>query len=152
MKHLSIMMALFLIVGCQTTQLPEETKPEEKNLVSNVEKQDKQIVDETLNPFADVENIDEDTMVSSQKPIICGRMDTMLNRVYQRYGEVPVVYGHAENITIAGEQVESVITITHNSDTGSYTFFEQMPTERRLICMLSGGKAKFKLKVSGLSS
>ena len=42
-------MAMFLIVGCQTieAQLPEETKPEEENLVVNAEKSDEQQALET---------------------------------------------------------------------------------------------------------
>ena len=148
------MMAMFLIVGCQTieAQLPEETKPEETNVVVNTEEVDTTTLDELLNPFADVEIIPEDMTVTSQKPILCGRMDTMLNRVHEKYGEVPVAFGQSENVSITGEMISTMMTMTHNPDTGSYTFFEQLPTEERLVCMLSGGKAKFKLKVSGLSS
>ena len=145
---------MFLIVGCQTTQLPEvETKPEEKNLVVNAEKsEEQQGLEDVLNPFANVENIPPNTVVTSQKPIICGRMDTMLNNAFEMHGEVPVIYGEAENISITGEKISSLMTVTHNAETGTYTLFEQLPTEKRLLCMLSGGKAEIKTKVSGLSS
>ena len=144
---------MFLIVGCQTTQLPEvETKPEEKELVVNVEEQNKQAPNDVLNPFADVEKIPKDMAITSQKPIICGRMDTMLNNVFTRYGEVPVVFGHADNNSITGEMVKSVITMTHNSETGTYSFFEQLPIDERFLCLLSGGEAEIKLRVSGISS
>ena len=145
---------MFLIVGCQTieAQLPEETKPEETNVVVNTEEVDTPNLDEILNPFANVENIPENTVVTSQKPIICGRVDTMLNNAFEMHGEVPVIYGEAENISITGEKISSLMTVTHNAETGTYTLFEQLPTEKRLLCMLSGGKAEIKTKVSGLSS
>ena len=147
-------MAMFLIVGCQTieAQLPEETKPEETNVVVNTEEVDTPNLDEILNPFANVENIPENTVVTSQKPIICGRVDTMLNNAFEMHGEVPVIYGEAENISITGEKISSLMTVTHNAETGTYTLFEQLPTEKRLLCMLSGGKAEIKPKLSGLSS
>ena len=147
-------MAMFLIVGCQTieAQLPEETKPEETNVVVNTEEVDTPNLDEILNPFANVENIPENTVVTSQKPIICGRVDTMLNNAFEMHGEVPVIYGEAENISITGEKISSLMTVTHNAETGTYTLFEQLPTEKRLLCMLSGGTAEIKPKVSGLSS
>ena len=145
---------MFLIVGCQTTQLPEvETKPEEKNLVVNAEKsEEQQGLEDVLNPFANVENIPPNTVVTSQKPIICGRMDTMLNNAFEMHGEVPVIFGESENISITGEKISSLMTVTHNAETGTYTLFEQLPTEERLLCMLSGGTAEIKSKVSGLSS
>ena len=146
---------MFLIVGCQTieAQLPEETKPEEENLVVNAEKSDEQQgLEDVLNPFSNVENIPPNTVVTSQKPIICGRMDTMLNNAFEMHGEVPVIYGTAENISITGEKVSTLMTATHNAETGTYTLFEQLPTEKRLLCMLSGGTAEIKSKVSGLSS
>ena len=145
---------MFLIVGCQTTQLPEvETKPEEKNLVVNAEKsEEQQGLEDVLNPFANVENIPPNTVVTSQKPIICGRVDTMLNNAFEMHGEVPVIYGKAENISITGEKVSTLMTVTHNAETGTYTLFEQLPTEERLLCMLSGGTAEIKSKGSGLSS
>ena len=145
---------MFLIVGCQTieAQLPEETKPEETNVVVNTEEVDTPNLDEILYPFANVENIPENTVVTSQKPIICGRVDTMLNNAFEMHGEVPVIYGEAENISITGEKISSLMTVTHNAETGTYTLFEQLPTEKRLICMLSSGKAEIKPKVSGLSS
>ena len=145
---------MFLIVGCQTieAQLPEETKPEETNVVVNTEEVDTPNLDEILNPFANVENIPENTVVTSQKPIICGRVDTMLNNAFEMHGEVPVIYGEAENISITGEKISSLMTVTHNAETGTYTLFEQLPTEKRLICMLSSVKAEIKPKVSGLSS
>ena len=148
------MMAMFLIVGCQTieAQLPEETKPEETNVVVNTEEVDTPNLDEILNPFANVENIPPNTVVTSQKPIICGRVDTMLNNAFEMHGEVPVIYGEAENISITGEKISSLMTVTHNAETGTYTLFEQLPTEKRLLCMLSGGKAEIKPKLSGLSS
>ena len=144
-------MAMFLIVGCQTieAQLPEETKPEETKSVAKVEKTD---TDNKPNPLADDE-IPEGILLQSHKPILCGRMDSMLSRVQENYNERPVVFGHAENTSqFTGETIHTIVTLTYNSETGTYTFFEQLPTDDRIICILSGGKAKFKLEVSGIRS
>ena len=64
-----------------------------------------------------------------------------------------MVFGHAENTSqLTGEMITTIITLTHNSETGTYTFFEQLPSDKRIICILSGGKAEIKPKVSGISS
>ena len=145
-------MAMFLIVGCQTTQLPEETKPEETKSVAKTEQTDEKIIDNTLNPLAEVE-LPEDFLIHSRKPILCGRMDSMLNRIRENYGETPVVFGHAENkVAMTGETIHTIITMTHNSETGTYTFFEQFPNDERVFCILSGGKAELKFKISGIRS
>mgnify|MGYP001185406659 CR=1 FL=1 len=65
------------------------------------------IIDNTLNPLAEVE-LPEDFLIHSRKPILCGRMDSMLNRIRENYGETPVVFGHAENkVAMTGETIHT---------------------------------------------
>ena len=139
------MMAMFLIVGCQTTQSAEtETMPEVVKEVKALPKE-KEVVapkkEVTKNPFKNVD-IQPQTVVTSTKPVICGRIDIMLGRMEKRFGEVPVFLGKL-GVKNPGETEKQIVaTMTYNSKTGSYTFLEQMPMEERLMCILSSGHGK----------
>ena len=138
-------MAMFLIVGCQTTQSAEtETMPEVVKEVKALPKE-KEVVapkkEVTKNPFKNVD-IPPQAVVTSTKPVICGRIDIMLGRMEKRFGEVPVFLGKV-GVKNPGEVEKQVIaTMTYNPNTGSYTFLEQMPNEERLMCILSSGHGK----------
>ena len=143
-------MAMFLIVGCQTTQSEVETKPEVVKEVKELpkEKETKPQMKATEgipNPFADMV-IPPGQIVTSTKPVICGRIDVMLSRMEERFGEVPILMGKVGVQDQKGER-QVMSTLTYNSKTGSYTFLEQMPLEKRLICILSSGHGK----ISGAS-
>ena len=149
-----MLMAMFLIVGCQTTQSAEtETKPE---VVKEVKKElpkekeaDKSADDSMLyNPFAGVE-IPPGQVVTSNKPVICGRLDVMLSRMEARFGEVPIMIGKVDTEVVGKGTIQVMSTLTYNAETGTYTFLEQMPVEQRLLCILSVGKAKLKESVEG---
>ena len=148
------MMAMFLIVGCQTTQSAEtETMPEVVKEVKALPKE-KEVVapkkEVTKNPFKNVD-IPPQTVVTSTKPVICGRIDIMLGRMEKRFGEVPVFLGKL-GVKNPGETEKQIVaTMTYNSKTGSYTFLEQMPMEERLMCILSSGHGKLMSKSVGSS-
>ena len=131
-------MAMFLVVGCQTTQSAEtETKPE---VVKKVEVLPKKEVT-NFNPFAN-KDIPPQTVVTSTKPVICGRIDVMLTRMKKKFGEVPVFVGKL-GVQNPGEAAKQVVAMmVYNAETGSYTFLEQMPMEERLMCILSSGHGK----------
>ena len=141
MKHLSLLMAMFLIVGCQTTQSSNtETKLETINKKISIE-----------NPFKDNE-ISPEQLVTSSKPIVCGRADAILNSVYTKYGEMPVFLGESKaRHPTTGDIITPMVTITYNSETGSFTVFEQMPLEERLLCILVVGVGNFKNTTKGTS-
>jgi len=44
-----------------------------------------------------------------------------------------------------------MVTITYNNETGSFTVFEQMPLEERLLCILVVGVGNFKNMTKGTS-
>ena len=139
------MMAMFLIVGCQTTQSAEtETKPEVVKEVKALPKE-KEVVapkkEVTKNPFKNVD-IPPNQVVTSTKPVICGRVDVMLTRMKKKFGEVPVFVGKL-GVQNPGEAAKQVVAMmVYNAETGSYTFLEQMPLEERLMCILSSGHGK----------
>jgi len=140
------MMAMFLIVGCQTTQSAEtETKPEVVKEVKALPKEKeaptpkKEVTN--FNPFAN-KDIPPQTVVTSTKPVICGRIDVMLTRMKKKFGEVPVFVGKL-GVQNPGEAAKQVVAMmVYNAETGSYTFLEQMPNEERLMCILSSGHGK----------
>jgi hypothetical protein len=149
-----MLMAMFLIVGCQTTQSAEtETKPEVVKEVNVLPKQ-KEVVapkqEVTQNPFQNID-IPARTVVTSTKPVICGRIDVMVNRMKERFGEVPIFMGKL-GVQNPGETAKQVVAMmVYNKDTGSYTFLEQMPNEERLMCILSSGHGKLNSPSLGAS-
>ena len=145
-----MLMAMFLIVGCQTTQSAEtETKPEVVKEVNVLPKQKEVKAPKqelTENQFQSVD-IPANQVVTSTKPVMCGRIDTVLSRMESSFGEKPIMVGKAPSIN--GKQV--MVTLTYNEKTGSYTFLEQMPMENRLICIISSGNSELTLKMLGSS-
>lgn len=138
-------MAMFLIVGCQTTQSAEtETKPEVVKEVKVLPKEKEVPTPKqelTQNPFQN-KDIPPQTVVTSTKPVICGRVDIMVGRMKERFGEIPVFLGKI-GVQNPGEGAKQIVAMmVYNSNTGSYTFLEQMPNEERLMCILSSGHGK----------
>tara|TARA_Y100001963_G_C6746054_1_gene431647 strand:+ start:1135 stop:1557 length:423 start_codon:yes stop_codon:yes gene_type:complete len=130
-------------VGCQTTQSEVETKPEVVKEVKVLPKE-KEVPtskqEQTQNPFSNIE-IPAGQVITSTKPVICGRIDVILARMEERFGEVPILVGKV-GVQDAGGERQVMSTLTYNSKTGSYTFLEQMPMEKRLMCILSSGHGK----------
>ena len=85
-----------------------------------------------------IENVDipANQVVTSTKPVVCGRIDTILSRMENVFGEKPVMLGQ----TPAKGDTQAMVTMTYNEQTGSYTFLEQLPAEKRLICIISSGQ------------
>ena len=144
------MMAMFLIVGCQTTQSAEtETKPEVVKEVKALPKEKEVVAPKkelTENPFQNID-IPPNQVVTSTKPVVCGRIDTILGRMENVFGEKPVMLGQ----TPAKGDTQAMVTMTYNEKTGSYTFLEQLPVEKRLICIISSGRGKIIGKSMGSS-
>ena len=137
---------MFLLVGCQTTQSAEtETVPE---VVKEGKELPKEEVTKPHNPFENLE-IPPGQIITSTKPVVCGRIDVMLNRMKEQYGEVPVFIGRVA-IQNSGEGQKQIVSmLVQNQKTGSYTFLEQMPVEERLMCILSTGHGKLKISPLG---
>lgn len=119
-------------------QLKETPKPDELDKLE-------QKLKESENPFAGKE-IEPNLTVTSTKPVVCGRIDVILTNMQNKFGEVPIFIGKSESATPMGKKY-NMITLTYNQKTESFTFFEQMPLEERLLCMLASGRGKINTKL-----
>ena len=93
------------------------------------------------NPF-DGKEIMPGQVVTSKKPVVCSRTDVILNNLYQKFGEKPIFVGQVPNAMPSGMPVISMLTVTYNTDSETFTVLEQMPAEDRLMCILAHGKGK----------
>ena len=125
-------MVILLLAACKTTESAKLEVVKEAPIEET---------SEVINPLADIE-IPPMQIFSSTKPVMCGRVDSILNQVYEKYGEVPLLVGETE----VGQpsNTKSMVTLTFNDATGTFTFLETMPIEQRLFCVLSSGKARLK--------
>lgn len=123
-------------MGCQTTQSAnEDTKPADIEPIITEEKK-------PVNPYAKKE-VPEDLLITTAKPIVCGRADRVLGRVKTEYGEKPILVGQGSlSNDSTGKPIFPLITVTYNQITGTFSFFESSPIDQRIICMLSHGKGK----------
>lgn len=123
-------------MGCQTTQ---------KAIAENKVEPPKQVQplfnDKDLNPFKDRE-IPDNQIITSSKPIICGEFNTVLTRMQKQFGENLIFVGSVLAVIKGKGESKVLSALTYNSETGSYTFLEQMPADQRIICILSSGKGK----------
>ena len=141
--------------GCQTTEVATSTP--EINLETKLEKIENELnkIEQTIkkdkkekgfeNPF-EGEEIAPNMTVTSTKPVVCGRIDIILTNMENKFGEVPVFVGKSESATPLGKH-RHMVTLTYNQKTESFTFFEQMPLEGRLLCMLASGKGKLNMEL-----
>ena len=120
MKYITSIFLLSLLLGCQTTETAVPTS--KVNLETKVEK----LEDKLENPFAGNE-IPPNITVTSTKPVICGRIES-------------------ETASPTGKDY-NIITLTYNQKTKTFTFFEQMPLEKRLLCMLASGKGEINMNL-----
>ena len=125
-------MVILLLAACKTTESAKLEVVKEAPIEET---------SEVINPLADIE-IPPMQIFSSTKPVMCGRVDSILNQVYEKYGEVPLFVGETE--VTQPSNTKSMITLTFNDATGTFTFLETMPIEQRLFCVLSSGKARLK--------
>ena len=133
---------VLIIAGCQTTNAETVKEPDVIPQQKEALQPESGTINDTENPFKELPIL-PNQVVTSRKPVICGRIDIMLSRMEERFGELPVLIGKAA-VTAPGNPGEKQVmsTLTFNSKTGSYTFLEQMPSEERLLCILSSGHGK----------
>lgn len=138
MKKLTLLLCLLLsTAACNTTQSTAQIQEAKTGKVQDTEEK-KETVD--INPFAG-KDIPREQTVSTSKPLMCGRLDVFLTNVEKQYGEKPIFMGDAPAI-VNGSMAMVKAILTYNIETTTYTFFEQMPLESRLICVLSSGRGE----------
>ncbi len=137
MKYIISIFLLSLLLGCQTTEVatpkleqqlsvvPKEPKDGSRGPKDELDKLEQQMKDtkkkKAENPFAGHE-IAPNLTVTSQKPVVCGRIDIILTNMQNRFGEIPVFVGKSESATPLGKQYH-MVTLTYNQKTKTFTFF-----------------------------
>ena len=138
---------MFLVTGCQTTQ-SAEIESEIPKATTTTEKESNTEVttpEPNFNPFKN-KDIPTNMVVRSKKPVHCGKLDTYLNNLQKKFGEIPVFVGHSKVMLSTGEQKAVMVTMMMNLETGTFSFMETMPIEERLVCMLSSGKGQLRIE------
>ena len=119
MKHLAVILAVFLLMGCQTTNTvpPKDTSPKVEPKVEKTEHEGKK------------PNIP--TVISTMKPLMCGDPTTTLNAVLNIAKEVPLAMWK-------DVQTGYNVLVLYNKEKGSSTVLEYIPGP--YVCFLSVGK------------
>jgi len=137
MKHLTIALAVFLLMGCQTTNTvpPKDTSPKVEPKVEKTEHQKQR------------PNIP--TVISTMKPLMCGDPKTTLEAVTNIAKERPLAMWK-------DTQTGYNVIVLYNKETRQSTVLEYIPGP--YVCFLSIGKdvhvegVEFPPKKSGISA
>ena len=119
MKHLAVILAVFLLMGCQTTNTvpPKDTSPKVEPKVEKTEHQGKK------------PNIP--TVISTMKPLMCGDPNTTLSAVLNVAKEKPLAMWK-------DVQTGYNVIMLYNKETRQSTVLEYIPGP--YVCFLSMGK------------
>ena len=115
MKYLITLLAVFVLIGCQTTgeTLPGgETLPEKE-----------------VKPVATAPNLPD--LFHSQKPIICGKPEVILNGITNKAKELPVIFWQSESFGYP-------VALYLNQKTGTSTVLDFVDSDK--ICIISVGQ------------
>ena len=109
MKHLLSIMAVFLLMGCQTTDTtPKDTTSPEK--VVKEEKKEVPLQLELTNP------------VIVHKPLLCGESNAILEGIVKTHNERPVSWFVSKQTGINGD--DHKVLVMANTETGTVTILE----------------------------
>ena len=109
MKYLITLLAVFVLIGCQTTGM---TLPEKE-----------------VKPVATALNLPD--LFHSQKPIICGKPEVILNGITNKAKELPVIFWQSESFGYP-------VALYLNQKTGTSTVLDFVDSDK--ICIISVGK------------
>ena len=142
MKHLTIALAVFLLMGCQTTNSapPKDTSPK---IEPKVEQKKAEVVPSQKEPKPTIP-----TVVTTMKPLMCGDPSSTLEAITS-VGEKPLAMWQ-------DVQTGYNLILLYNKDKRSATLIEYIPGP--YACFLSVGKdihvegVDFKRKKTGVSA
>ena len=125
MKHLTIALAVFLLMGCQTTNTapPKDTSPK---IEPKVEQKKAEVVPSQKKPKPTIP-----TVISTMKPLMCGDPTTTLDAVLNIAKETPLAMWK-------DAQTGYNVLVLYNKEKGSSTVLEYIPGP--YVCFLSIGK------------
>ena len=128
MKHLLSIMAVFLLMGCQTT----ENTPIDNASPEKVVKKEKPRIPprELVNP------------VVVHKPVLCGESNTIVSGIIEIHKEQPVSWFESKEVGAGG--ADHKVLIMANTDTGTVTILEYI--KPNIACFLAVG-SEFKMMV-----
>ena len=131
MKHLAAILAVFLLMGCQTTNTvpPKDTSPKVEPKVEKTEHQGKK------------PNVP--TVISTMKPLMCGDPTTTLNAVMNVAKEKPLAMWK-------DVQTGYNVIMLYNKETRQNTILEYIPGP--YVCFLSMGKDVHVVEVDSTST
>ena len=123
MKHLAAILAVFLLMGCQTTNTvpPKDTSPQ---IEPKVEKTQKKAEHQKQKPKVP-------TVISTMKPLMCGDPTTTLSAVLNVAKEEPLAMWK-------DVQTGYNVIVLYNQETRQSTVLEYIPGP--YVCFLSIGK------------
>ena len=123
MKHLAAILAVFLLMGCQTTNTvpPKDTSPK---IEPKVEKTQKEAEHQKQNPVMP-------TVVSTMKPLMCGNPTQTLKAVTEGAKEMPLAMWK-------DAQTGYDVILLWNKEKRSSTLLEYIPGT--YACFLSIGR------------
>ena len=131
MKHLATILAVFLLMGCQTTNAvpPKDTSPTKEQLKPKAEvvptqKPQKKVVPPKEKPVVP-------TVVSTMKPLMCGDPTTTLEAITEKAKEMPLAMWQ-------DVQTGYNVILLYNKEQRSATLLEYIPGP--YACFLSIGK------------
>ena len=110
MKYLIALLSVFVLIGCQTTS---ETLPEKE-----------------VKPVATALNLPPN-IFHSQKPILCGQPEIILNSITNNAKELPVIFWQSESFGYP-------VALYLNQKTGTSTVLDFVDLNK--ICIISVGK------------
>ena len=122
MKHLLSIMAVFLLMGCQTT----DTTPKDITSPEKVVKEEKKEVPlqlELTNP------------VIVHKPLLCGESNAILEGIVKTHNERPVSWFVSKQTGINGD--DHKVLVMANTETGTVTILEYPSSD--IACFLVVG-------------
>ena len=121
MKHLLSIMAVFLLMGCQTT----DTTPKDTISPEKVVKEDKPQMPpmELANP------------IIVQKPLLCGKSGLIVSGIVETHKEQPVSWFESKKVGAGG--ADHKVLIMANTDTGTVTILEYINPD--VACFLAVG-------------
>ena len=128
MKHLLSIMAVFLLMGCQTT----DTTPKDTISPEKVVKEEKPQMPpmELANP------------IIVHKPLLCGESSLIVSGIVQTHKEQPVGWFESKKVGAGG--ADHKVLIMANTDTGTVTILEYI--KPNIACFLAVG-SEFKMMV-----
>lgn len=115
MKFIIALLAVFVLIGCQTTdELPKNTLPK---------KEVKPVASEPTMPVIP-------DLFNSQKPIVCGKPEVILSRISNNAKETPVIFWQSEPFGYPA-------VLYLNQKTGTTTILDFLDPDK--ICIISAG-------------